>query len=133
MVNLQNEHARITPGITVELDIIERFLSLIPLESIFLQAWLVFSFLLFFIGIVGILFNVRDFLITILSIELIYLGAISSFVLYSVACRDISAAVYALLFLILAACESAVGLGLLIILHRFERTVEFDAFTDLGG
>jgi NADH:ubiquinone oxidoreductase subunit K len=43
------------------------------------------------------------------------------------------AAVYGLLVLIFGACESAIGLGLLVAVFRFAHTVELDAFTIVGG
>lgn len=79
------------------------------------------------------IFNYKNFLVTMLCVELMYLGAISSFVLYGTVCHDSRGSVYGLLLLVLAACESAVGLGILIVLHRFGRSVEFSAYEELGG
>jgi NADH-quinone oxidoreductase subunit K len=98
-----------------------------------LPFWLLFTSFLFLAGLFGILFNNKNFLVTMMAIELMYLGAVSSFVLYGVACHDPRGAIYGLLFLILAACESAVGLGILIVLYRFDRTVDFDTYQQLGG
>jgi len=77
------------------------------------------------------MYNYRSFLVTMMSVEVMYLGAVMSFVLYSVAFKDSDAAIYALLILIFAACESAVGLGLLIVLYRFGASVTFDAHSSL--
>ena len=66
-------------------------------------------------------------------IELMYLGAISSFVLYGTTMHDAQASAYGLFFLILAACESAVGLGILIVLYRFGRSIAFSDYEQLGG
>lgn len=68
-----------------------------------------------------------------MSIEIMYLGAITSFVLYGAFCRDLRGLVYGMLLLILAACESAIGLGVLIVLYRFGRTIDFNAYQTLGG
>lgn len=68
-----------------------------------------------------------------MSVELMYLGAVSSFVLYGTVTHDARAAIYGLLFLILAACESAIGLGLLIVIYRFGRSIDFSAYEELGG
>lgn len=77
------------------------------------------------------MYNYRSFLVTMMSVEVMYLGAVMSFILYSVTFNDSDAAVYALLILIFAACESAVGLGLLIVLYRFGFGVTFDAHSSL--
>jgi len=79
------------------------------------------------------IFNYKNFLVTMMCVELMYLGAITSFVLHGAVCQDSRSSIYGLLLLILAACESAVGLGILIVLHRFGRSVEFTAFEELGG
>lgn len=68
-----------------------------------------------------------------MAIELMYLGAVSSFVLYGVICQDSRALIYGLLLLILAACESAIGLGILIVLYRFGRSIDFSDYQELGG
>lgn len=68
-----------------------------------------------------------------MSIELMYLGAVSSFVLHGTVCHDPRGSIYGLLLLILAACESAIGLGILIVLYRFGRTIDFNAYQQLGG
>lgn len=77
--------------------------------------------------------NQRNFLVTMMAIEVMYLGAITSFVLYGVTCHDVRGLIFGLLLLILAACESAIGLGILIVLYRFGRTVDFTSYQNLGG
>jgi len=66
-------------------------------------------------------------------IEIMYLGAITGFLLYGLAFYDVIAAVYALLILIFAACESAVGLGLIVVARTYEDTLEMSRFVLLGG
>jgi len=68
-----------------------------------------------------------------MSVELTYLGAILSFVLCYAVCKDGRGAIYSLALLILAACESAIGLGILIVLYRFGRSIAFFSFEQLGG
>jgi len=104
-----------------------------PTSGVLLPNWLAFSFLLFLAGLLGILFNYKNFLVTMLAVEMIYLGVISSFVLHGVVCNDPQGAIYGLFFLILAACESGVGLGILIVLYRFGKTVELSDYQTLHG
>lgn len=103
-----------------------------PLETP-VPVWLTVSFSLFFIGLAGMAFNYKNFLVTMMCVEIMYLGAVTSFVFYGLAFHDITAAIYGLLVLIFAACESAVGLGLLISVYRFGRTIGFSALISLGG
>lgn len=65
--------------------------------------------------------------------ELMYLGAATSFITHGVVCQDSRGAIYGLVLLILAACESAVGLGITIVLYRFGRSIDFRDFEELGG
>ena len=98
-----------------------------------LPSWLLVSFALFFIGLVGMVFNYKNFLVTMMSVECMYLGAVTSFVFYGLAFHDSTATIYGLLVLIFAACESAIGLGLLVSIYRFGRTIGFSSITALGG
>jgi NADH-quinone oxidoreductase subunit K len=92
-----------------------------------------FAFLIFFIGILGVVFNFQNFLVTMMSVELIYLGIILLFILVSIHTYDPKGQIYALIFLIIAASESAIGLGLLIVLYRFGKTINFEDFQSLRG
>jgi NADH:ubiquinone oxidoreductase subunit K len=78
-------------------------------------------------------FNYKNFLVTMMSVEVMYLGAVTSFVLYGAAFHNSKATIYGLLILIFAACESAVGLGLLVAVYRFGRQIDFVSHTTLGG
>lgn len=102
-------------------------------EMFSLPEWLSVSIGLFFVGLFGMAVNYKNFLVTMLCVEIMYLGAVTSFVLYGLAFHDLSAAIYALLILIFAACESALGLGLLVAAYRFGRTIGFSSLTSLGG
>jgi NADH-quinone oxidoreductase subunit K len=116
-----------------DLNITESILTEVPFSAGSLPSWLVFSFFLFFSGLLGMVFNFKNFLVTMMSVELMYLGAVTSFVLYGTSAHDHRASVYGLILLILAACESAIGLGILIVLYRFGRSIDFSAYQQLGG
>ena len=78
-------------------------------------------------------YNYQNFLVTLMCVEAMYLGAVTSFVLYGIAHRDPAAAVFGLVILIFGACESAVGLGLLVAIYRFDHKIDFTYFNKLGG
>jgi len=94
---------------------------------------LFFSFILFTIGLLGIIINTRNFLVTMMCVEIMYLGIILSFIITSVYTGDPKGEIYAIILLILAAAESAIGLGVLIILYRFGNSIEFTSYTELKG
>lgn len=112
----------------------DRFIQFYPetVESV-IPSWLLVSFSLFFLGLAGMVLNYKNFLVTMMSIECMYLGAVTSFIFYGIGFHDATAAVYGLLILIFAACESAVGLGLLVAIYRFGYTIGFNSLRALGG
>jgi NADH:ubiquinone oxidoreductase subunit 6 (subunit J)/NADH:ubiquinone oxidoreductase subunit K len=92
---------------------------------------LAFTSLLYLVGLTGMIFNYKNFLVTMMSVELMYLGVVSSFVILGTSgVTDASAT--GMLILILVACESAIGLGILIVLYRFGGSVAFKDFEQLG-
>jgi len=127
------QNTRVNYNSVYDLTFNEQVITEFPSVTGELPSWLVFSFFLYLTGLLGILLNQRNFLVTMMAIEVMYLGAITSFVLYGVICRDIRGLIFGLLLLILAACESAIGLGILIVLYRFGRTVDFTSYQNLGG
>lgn len=66
-------------------------------------------------------------------IELTYLGSSLTFIINSVYFFDPVGQLYSLLLIILAAAEAAVGLGLLIVIFRLERRIDFSGFRSLRG
>jgi NADH:ubiquinone oxidoreductase subunit K len=72
-------------------------------------------------------------LITMLCIELMYFGIVVCFILTSLATNDPKGQIYALVFVILAAAESAIGLGILIVLYRFGKSIDFIDYQELKG
>jgi NADH:ubiquinone oxidoreductase subunit K len=122
------------PPFCLDLSSADNVLHLYPvLTHQTLPSWLMFSFSLFFIGLAGMAFNYKNFLVTMMAVECMYLGAVTGFIFYGFAYNDSTATIYGLLVLIFAACESAVGLGLLISVYRFGRTIGFSSLTALGG
>jgi NADH:ubiquinone oxidoreductase subunit K len=94
---------------------------------------LLFFLLLFFIGLTGIIFNYRNYLITMLCIEIMYLGITVCFLLVSVATKDPKGQIYGLILLIVAAAESAIGLGILVVLYKFGHSIDFSDYQELRG
>lgn len=95
--------------------------------------YLFLFYLLFLIGLTGIIFNYKNYLVTMFCIELMYLGITVCFIIVSISTADPKGQIYAILLLILAAAESAVGLGILIVLYRFGSSIEFQDYQELKG
>ena len=115
-------------------DILFHLITTGKLYSIPLWVDYVFLFyFLFLIGLSGIIFNYKNYLVTMFCIELMYLGITVCFIIVSVSTADPKGQIYAILLLILAAAESAIGLGLLIVLYRFGNSIEFQEYQKLKG
>jgi NADH-quinone oxidoreductase subunit K len=68
-----------------------------------------------------------------LFIEVMYVGIFLYFILSSMYLNSPIGQIYALVILITAACESAVGLGILLVLFKNDYTINFKNFTELKG
>jgi NADH:ubiquinone oxidoreductase subunit K len=95
--------------------------------------FLALVFFIFLIGLSGLVFNHKNFLLTLFSIEIMYLGITLSFIIVSVTTQDPKGQIYAIILLIIAAAESAIGLGMLIVLYRFGQSINFEDYQELKG
>jgi NADH-quinone oxidoreductase subunit K len=129
--NLINNFKKINIETIPQLDL--GFESIVTFNGIPWTEFLALSYLIFLIGLVGIIFNFKNFLVTMFSVELMYLGITISFILVSVATSDPKGQIYAMGLLILAAAESAIGLGILIVLFRFGKSIDFESYQELKG
>ena len=94
---------------------------------------LTLGFLISAIGLYGIVFNFKNFLVTMMCIEMAYLGVSLTFIINSLYFFDPTGQVYSLFLIILAAGEAAVGLGLLIVIFSIERRIDFATYRALRG
>jgi NADH-quinone oxidoreductase subunit K len=103
----------------------------------FIDTYILFLFPLalglFMIGIFGIILNNKNLLILMLNIELMFLGICLLFLFISTNEVYSNAQIYTLIILSIAAAESAIGLGLLIIAYKNRRSISFSAFNELKG
>lgn len=95
--------------------------------------YLFLFYLLFLIGLMGMIFNYKNYLVTMFCIEIMYLGITVCFVIVSISTADPKGQIYAILLLVLAAAESAIGLGILIVLYRFGSSIDFQDYQQLKG
>lgn len=108
--------------------------SILLLHLLTVETWellVSFAVLLFFIGISWLVLNWKNFLLLLLCIELFYFGIAIAFIFTGLAASDIKGHIVALLLVILAAAESAVGLGLLIVLYNFGNSIDFEDYHEL--
>jgi len=69
--------------------------------------------LIFFTGILGLLTNRRNLLITIMTLELLLLSVNLNFITFSIYLDDIVGQIFVLFILTIAASESSIGLSII--------------------
>jgi len=118
--------------IFVELNSYEKLLFCVKSITSAAPTHFSFGFALFFIGLLGIAFNYKNFLITMMSAELMYLGITMLFILTGYYYNN-EGQIYGLLLVMIAASESAIGLDILIVLYRFGKSIDFVDYQELKG
>ena len=86
---------------------------------------------LFLIGVLGLVLNRKNILITLMSIELMLLAINLNFVIFSIYLDDITGYVFVLFILTIAAAESAVVLAILTIYYRLKNTIRIDKIKNI--
>lgn len=85
--------------------------------------FLVFSIILFSVGVLGIFLTRRNTIVILMCIELMLLGVNINFIVFSVYLDDLLGQVFSLFVLTVAAAESAIGLAILVIYYRISGSV----------
>lgn len=86
---------------------------------------LVFSGLLFFIGLVGFLMR-RNLIVMLIALELMFNAVNLNMVAFSHLLNDWNGQMFTLFIVSIAACEAAIGLGIIIALYRHSGNVNVD-------
>lgn len=81
------------------------------------------SLILFIIGILGFVLNRKNILLMIFSIEIILLSITILVLVSSTNFDDILGQTYAIYIILLAAAESAIGLGILVAYYRLRGSI----------
>jgi len=84
------------------------------------------------IGLIGFLES-REFLSVLINTEIMMLGINFHLITSSLIWGDYYGQVYALCFLAITAAETAIGLGILILLYRTKGKIDFEEAATLKG
>jgi len=95
--------------------------------------YLVFSALLFCISVAGIFINRKNILLLLMSIELMLLSVNTNFIVFSHYANDITGQVFVFFILAVAAAESAIGLAIIVSLHRIKNSLDINLINKLKG
>lgn len=103
------------------------------MELIPLIAFLNLSFILFFIGLVGIIWNKKSLLIMLVCMELMFFSISLNFIFLSFFTHNIVGQTLALLIVTTVASESAIGLSLLVVSYRLGDKISYNSLISLRG
>jgi NADH-quinone oxidoreductase subunit K len=92
-----------------------------------------FSFLMFFLGVLGIFITRKNIIIILVSIELMLLAVNFNFVIFSILLEDVLGQLFVVYTLTLAGAEAAIGLAILIIFYRIRGIITVNFVTSLKG
>jgi len=81
------------------------------------------NFVLFLLGVLGIILNKRNTLIILMCIELLLLSLNLNFIVFSIYFDDIYGQLFALFILTVAAAEAAIGLAIIIVYYRIRGSI----------
>jgi len=97
-----------------------------------LTHYLALSFLLFVLGIVGVLVR-RNLLTVLMSIELMLNAVNLNLVAFSRQLGDLGGQIFTVFVIAVAAGEAAIGLAILISLYRLKGSVNLDDASEMKG
>jgi NADH-quinone oxidoreductase subunit K len=89
--------------------------------------------MLFMIGVVGIFLNRKNIIILLMAIELMLLAVNMNFIAFSYYLGDIAGQIFVFFILTVAAAEAAIGLAIIIIVFRNNRSIDVEDINRLKG
>lgn len=87
---------------------------------------IILNLLITSIGLFGVFFNKKNFLLILISLEIIFLGLNLNFALLSIYLDDIIGHIFILFILVVIAAESVIALSLFTILYQFKKSIVFN-------
>ena len=94
--------------------------------------YIVLSALIFCVGLAGVLSR-RNPLVVLLSLELLLNAGNLALVAFSRMWGNADGQIFALIVMVVAACEVAVGLGLIVAIYRRRLPIDVDELRELHG
>ncbi|HET9843864.1 MAG TPA: NADH-quinone oxidoreductase subunit NuoK [Gammaproteobacteria bacterium] len=98
-----------------------------------LSDYLIFSAILFGIGMAGIFINRRNLIVLLMCIELILLAINTNFIAFSHFLENLDGQIFVFFVMTVAAAESAIGLAILVVLFRKKQTINVEEIDLLKG
>lgn len=98
-----------------------------------LSNYLVIGTLLFSISLAGMILNRKNVLILLMCIELMLLAVNMNFIAFSYYLGDLAGQVFVFFILTVAAAEAAIGLAILVLVFRNQRSINVQNLASLKG
>jgi NADH-quinone oxidoreductase subunit K len=92
---------------------------------------LIVTVTLFLIGVLGLVLNRNNILITIMSIEIMLLAVNLNFIIFSIYLDDIVGYLFVLFIVTIAAAESAIGLAILSAYYKLNNSIQLEKIKQL--
>ncbi|CAN0460427.1 unnamed protein product, partial [Ascophyllum nodosum] len=81
---------------------------------------------LFVIGVGGVVLNRTNIVVVLMSLEFALLSISLNFIIFSVCLGDLIGQIFAIFILIIAACESSIGLAIILVYFRVRGSIRID-------
>jgi NADH-quinone oxidoreductase subunit K len=98
-----------------------------------LEHYLTIAAILFVLSIAGIIVNRRNLILLLMCIELMLLAVNFNFVAFSRYLGDDTGQVFVFFILTVAAAEAAIGLAILVVLFRNQRSINVQELNEMKG
>tara|TARA_B110001452_G_scaffold261192_1_gene259683 strand:+ start:645 stop:947 length:303 start_codon:yes stop_codon:yes gene_type:complete len=98
-----------------------------------LLTFIIIPIIMFFIGLSGIILNKKNVILILISVELMLLAINFIFLVSSVYLDDRIGQIFALLVLTVAAAESSIGLGILVVYYRTQGSIAIETINLMQG
>lgn len=104
----------------------------LSLNTVFNHELTILATSIFLVGLIAFLES-KEFLSLLVATEIMMLGINFHLITSAILWGDFAGQAYALCFLAITAAETAIGLGILILLYRSKGKISFDEFSTLRG
>jgi NADH:ubiquinone oxidoreductase subunit K len=88
------------------------------------------GFILFIIGVYGFILNRKNYLLTLVALEIILLGITLLIAIFSINHDDILGQIFGLYIIAIAACEAAIALSILVSFYKLRGTINIDSINN---
>lgn len=101
---------------------------MVPITDVLIVSAIVFS-----ISLIGIVLNRQNLIVILMCVELMLLAVNTNFILFAHYLNDTAGEIFVFFILAVAAAEAAIGLAILILIFRHQKTINVDDLDLLKG